>query len=186
MAEQPSPGNGLECIDTVIVDGRIDWVDYEDKRHHAPHIGIQQVEEVPTFDGSTLSVISEFAFVPEMNRRIEWDSIVADVRYAISDSPVNPRDTDKSAIQEHHGLIISEFHARRGTFGNSEKGGYLWTDEEFSVGNHSILEILKEHVGEYIHLEIKAYRQACEPNEIDRGYTMKYQTDEFAKYSSAD
>lgn len=39
----------------------------------------------------------------------------------------------------------------------SELTGYLWTDEEFNVGGHNILNELKSHVGQWLYMEIEIH-----------------------------
>lgn len=151
----PADMEGMEHIDTIILDGRIAYVEHrvwDDATDH--FIGIQHLRSIPMFKGEQLTVTDEFAFSPEMEKRLGWGEIYASLSYALSDSPIDPHFVAESAILSYYGLIDKEYAVSW-----SDTSGYLWTEERFNVGGHSILDILKDNLGRYIHMEMSLYRK---------------------------
>lgn len=70
------------------------------------------------------------------------------VRYHITDTARPAEDLDES-LAHLAGLGEAAFAHRY-----SEITGYLWTDEEITVGGHDLLEELRSHAGKFCHLEI--------------------------------
>lgn len=153
--EAPVSRDELDYIDTIVLDGRIDWVTQkvgwdEEERY----VGIRSVSVIPLFRGQVMETVTgEFAFSPEMEKRLGWGDIVADMSYAISDVPVDPSAVAEDAILGYYGLVERKFDVY-----SSDTSGYLWTDEEFRIGGHSVIDILKGNIGRYVHLEIRTYR----------------------------
>lgn len=155
-AMAPASMEGMEHIDTVIIDGRIAMVDHpvhDDEEDSL--IGVQHLRAVPTFRGERLTVTDEFAFSPAMEERLGWGEVYAGVSYALSDSPIDPRTVAEDAILSYYGLVDREYAVSW-----SDTSGYLWTDERFAVGGHSILDILRENLGRHVHMEIELYHKS--------------------------
>lgn len=153
--DMPADMKDMEHIDTIILDGKIAYVEYHVWNDTADSfIGIQHLYSIPTFKGEQLTATDEFAFSPKMEEKLGWGKIYASLSYALSDSPIDPHSVAESAILSYYGLIDRKY-----TVSWSDMSGYLWTDEEFKVGGHSILDILTENRGRYIHMEMSLYRK---------------------------
>lgn len=73
-------------------------------------------------------------------------------RYYTSDTAKTREELDDALIREMSGALEADYGARY-----SEVTGYLWTDDDLRVGGHDLKEELKDHVGEYLHLEIEVH-----------------------------
>lgn len=69
-------------------------------------------------------------------------------------TPIDPTKVEETIIESIYGEAEAEYSHRY-----SDYTGYLWTNEEFKVGGHSIPDILSSHKGEYIHMEIELYEE---------------------------
>lgn len=72
------------------------------------------------------------------------------VRYWITDRECTKEDAQRLATLEIMGIGEAEYGARY-----SEYTGYLWTDEEITVGGHDLLAELKSHAGKWLVLEVE-------------------------------
>jgi len=78
----------------------------------------------------------------------------ATVRYWISSVPATPEAIKQQALVEQvSGAADAEFLSRY-----SEITGYLWTDEEFTVGGHNMISRLTSEVGNYLVLELEVHK----------------------------
>lgn len=73
----------------------------------------------------------------------------ASVRYWVTDEPRTREELDDGMIRTLEGDLDAKFHVHY-----SEIIGYLWTDEELTVGGHDLLEELRSFKGKYLYLEI--------------------------------
>ena len=150
MVRKDIPANpeDLSYVDSIIINGRIAWVDHD----HDRYIGIQEMKSIPTFAGEKIVVTHEFAFSPDMENRIGWGRKAVSVRMAFADSEINPHTVKEDRILSYYGLLDKEFAPVY-----SDLSGYLWTEERFQVGGHDLLAIFKDHAGQWIHIEIDIY-----------------------------
>ena len=138
----------------IILDGIVEYVPYEDKNHIADYIGVSELKTVKTFDGEKhIRSGNTFAFCPEMEQRIAWRRREANVRMAFSDAPIEPENFEKRLIESYYGEVDSKCFVHY-----SELSGHLWTDEDFKVGGHDLLEILKRHEGQFCHIELELFK----------------------------
>ena len=71
------------------------------------------------------------------------------VRYWASDREKSPDDLKGDFIRRVMGIGRAEY-----TDHYSELTGYLGTDENLKIGGHDLMEELRTHVDEFLHLEI--------------------------------
>lgn len=71
------------------------------------------------------------------------------VSYWISSDRKSKDDLMENFLQTLYGISSAEYGACY-----SEITGYLWTDEDITVGGHDLLEELKSSVGKYLYMEI--------------------------------
>lgn len=71
------------------------------------------------------------------------------VRYWISDIPQTREQLKEEFLSSLSGGILSEYSPKY-----SDITGYLWTDEEITVGGHDLLQEITDNIGKYIYLEI--------------------------------
>ena len=82
----------------------------------------------------------------------------ATVRYWITNAPATKTEAQESFIRQLSGDVDGKFESRY-----SEITGYLWTDENLTVGGHDLIAELKSYAGKYLILEIEANDQRSEP-----------------------
>lgn len=74
----------------------------------------------------------------------------ASVRYWTADAPMGDEEIAEGAIRAMLGGEADAQYSPR----YSDVTGYLWTDEDITVGGHDLLEELKSQAGRYCLLEI--------------------------------
>jgi hypothetical protein len=74
----------------------------------------------------------------------------ATVRYYVADKEMSKESLDENLIRQYSGDTEANFGAAY-----SEYTGYLWTNEEFKIVGHDLLEELHESIGKYLYLEIE-------------------------------
>lgn len=88
-----------------------------------------------------------------LSQRMEkyTDSFIT-VRFFISD-------TDNSIEELRHNLILSVAGSCNADYGPhySELTGYLWTDDDLSIGEHNIIDIISNYDGKYLYMEIEKH-----------------------------
>lgn len=72
------------------------------------------------------------------------------VRYYISSEELSPH-----KLQEEHLKTLIGIGDAQYSVHYSEITGYLWTDEEITVGGHDLLEELKSYLGKWLWMEIE-------------------------------
>ena len=149
---RPADKKNLTLIDTIVLNGRVEMVDYEDRDHATQYIGVCEYNRVPTFGGYVEKLAHEFAFTPEMEEKIGWRNRIANVRMVFGDAPIDPHAVDAAIINTYYGTVDAQFRVHV-----SDLSGYLWTDEEFKVGGHSMIDILKANLGKWCHIEIEIF-----------------------------
>ena len=79
---------------------------------------------------------------------------IVSIRYWITDKQVSKEAAQEQFIQTLCGRADSRFKSQY-----SEITGYLWTDEFCKVGGHDLIQILKTHVGNWLHMEIDLHKK---------------------------
>lgn len=152
MKETFSPEN-FKLKDTIILNGQIGYVETHDDADEI--IGIKRVEKIRRLDGSFKeTVVDSFAFSKEMEERVGWRNNYASIQMLTGDTPIDMDNLDETRIVSMMGEIESKYYHCY-----SELTGYLWTTEEYKCGGHDLLQILRSHVGEYVHIEIDLYER---------------------------
>lgn len=148
-------------METIILNGKIGWVDTFDEAGKA--LGIIEEKRIKTFSGEE-SVIetSSYPIAPKMNSLCGWGRFAC-VSFYLSDKSIDsPEKAKEEFIKSIVGGAESSYHHM-----HTSLTGYIGTRSEFKVGNHDILAILKSHLGEYIHMEIKIYNKEELPKELE-------------------
>lgn len=73
----------------------------------------------------------------------------ATVRYYVSDTKQSKKSLNESLIRKISGDVKADFGSHY-----SEYTGYLWTDEEFNVGGHDLMQELHNSKGKWLYMEI--------------------------------
>lgn len=65
-------------------------------------------------------------------------------------------DIEKPIEELKENLILQLCGAIDADYGDaySDLTGYLWTDDKLQIGNHDIIEMLSEHDGKFVYLDI--------------------------------
>lgn len=74
------------------------------------------------------------------------------VRYWTSDEEKTKDELQEGVLRKLFGNIDADYGDRY-----SETTGYLWTNEDISIGGHNLLEEIRSYVGKYIHLEVDVH-----------------------------
>lgn len=61
--------------------------------------------------------------------------------------------SEKEMLEKTVGIYAGALHARYQEH-YSEITGYLWTDDELNVGNHNVIDIVSQHEGKFIQLNL--------------------------------
>lgn len=75
----------------------------------------------------------------------------ATVRYWVTDKPCTRDEAEEAAMRIVMGDANVDFNSRY-----SDMTGYLWTDEDLTVGGHDLIAELKSNVGKWLILEVEA------------------------------
>jgi len=148
-------------METIILNGKIGWAETFDDAGRA--IGIIEEKRVKSFSGEE-SVIetSSYPIAPKMNSLCGWGRF-ASVNFYVSERPIDsPEKAKEEFIRSIVGGVQAEYRHM-----HTSLTGYIGTTSEFKVGNHDILEILRSHLGKYIHMEIKIYHKDELPKELE-------------------
>lgn len=73
----------------------------------------------------------------------------ATVRYYLSDTEKTKDELDDSFLKVIYGAVDADYSVHW-----SEYTGYLWTDEDFKVGGHDLMNELRDSIGKYLYMEI--------------------------------
>lgn len=138
-------------VNTIILNGIIDYCNTHDDNGET--IGIKTLKIVKRLNGESYKeVVGEFPFSKELEERMGWSNKYASIQMLTGNTPIDVDHIDETKIVSMEGDVESEYFHHY-----SDYTGYLWTDEEFKCGGHDLLQILKSHIGEYIHIEIELY-----------------------------
>jgi hypothetical protein len=74
------------------------------------------------------------------------------VRFYISDAEKSAAEMKENHILQMIGSVDADFGAHY-----SDLTGYLWTDDDLKIGNHDVIEFLREHDGKYLYMEIDVH-----------------------------
>jgi hypothetical protein len=149
-------------METIILNGKIGGVDTFDEADRA--IGIIEEKRVKTFGGEENTIaVSGYPIAPKMNSLCGWKKFAC-VNFYLSDKPI---DSPEKAKEEYIKSIVGGAEVNYHHM-HTSLTGYIGTRSEFKVGNHDILAILKSHIGEYIHMEIKIYNKDELPKELEQ------------------
>lgn len=140
-------------MEKIVLNGKIADIEMIDDNDYC--IGIKNIREIKTFSGK--DYVDESGGFPmsfEMENRIGWRDKYANIHFYTSNSPIDPETVEEEYIKEVMGLAETEYKHHYSGY-----TGYLSTTEEFKVGGHDILEILRSNYGEYIHMEIELFKR---------------------------
>lgn len=142
----------LELVDTIILNGIIGYCKTHDENYES--IGVKEIKKIATFKGETITTKTDgFPLSKNMEDKLMWTNCYASVRMVTGKTPIDPTKVEETIIESFYGDADGHYYHRY-----SDYTGYLWTEEEFKVGGHSIPDILHSHMDEYIHMEIELYR----------------------------
>lgn len=152
MKEMIMTPDKVELVDTIVLNGVVGLCKTYDDNYET--IGIKEIRKVITFKGEVIQTENNgFPLTKEMADRIGWLDYFASVRMVTGSSPIDPTKVEETIIECFEGDAQGQYsHAY------SDYTGYLWTDEKFVVGGHDIPNILRSHMGEFIHMEIELYK----------------------------
>lgn len=74
------------------------------------------------------------------------------VRYWVSDTPLTIDEAIEAAAMTTLGYAETKHHVHY-----SDITGYLWTDEEFKVGGHDMMDEIESYIGKYLILEVTVH-----------------------------
>jgi len=148
-------------METIILNGKIGWAETFDEAGRA--LGIIEEKTVKNFSGEESIVqTSSYPIAPKMDALCGWGRFAC-VNFYLSDKLI---DSPEKAKEEYIKSIVGGAEASYRHI-HTSLTGYIGTRSEFKVGNHDILAILKSHIGEYIHMEIKIYHKDELPKELE-------------------
>ncbi len=143
----------MKLADTIILNGIIGCCDTHDENSET--IGVKVVQKVRRLNGDVVeTVVDSFPFTKEMCERCGWLNRYASIQMLTGSTPIDVDHIDETKIVSMMGEVESEYY-----HSYSDYTGYLWTTEMFKCGGHDIPQILRSHIGEYIHMEIELYEK---------------------------
>lgn len=143
----------MQLVDTIILNGVIEMCETHDDNWDT--IGVNTYEIVKRLDGTEIkTLVRSFPFTQEMEDRCGWNNRYANIYMLTGNTPIDLDNIEETKIVSMMGWVESEYYH---TY--SDCTGYLWTNEEFKCGGHDIPNILRNHLGEYIHMEIELYKK---------------------------
>ena len=152
MDKIETPDN-MELVETIILNGVIGLCNTYDENYET--IGIKSVQRVRRLNGEYMdTVVDSFPFTKAMEDKCGWRDKYVSIQMLTGNTPIDIDHIDETKIVSMMGEVDSEYYH---TY--SDYTGYLWTNEGFTCGGHDIPQILKSHMGEYIHMEIELYEK---------------------------
>lgn len=143
----------LKLYDTIVLHGIIGYSKTYDDADTI--IGINNEIVVKCFDGTTVKqVLSGFPFSKEMEQKCGWLNSYASIQMFTGKTPIDMDHFDETMIVSMEGYVDSYYYHDYSSY-----TGYLGTAEGFKAGGHDLIQILSSHMGEYIHMEIKLYKE---------------------------
>lgn len=151
MDKQIENIENLKLAKTVVLNGKIGYCNtYDD---NGSSIGVKEVKRVKKLDGTYIDQeLNGTPLCPSFEEELGWGRRYANVQMLIGDTPIDMEHIDETKIVSMMGETEHEYYHKY-----SEYTGYLWTVEEFTIGGHDLLQILRSNEGKYIHLEIELY-----------------------------
>jgi hypothetical protein len=148
----------MKLVETIILNGIIAMCNTNDENYET--IGVKTTQKVKRLNGEYIdTVVNGFPFTKVMEDKCGWGNKYASIQILTGDTPIDIDHIDETKIVSMMGEVDSEYYH---TY--SDYTGYLWTNEGFTCGGHDIPQILKSHMGEYIHMEIELYEKKLVSN----------------------
>lgn len=145
--------DNMKLVETIILNGIIGYCDTYDENDET--IGVKVIQKVKRLNGEYAdTVVDSFPFTKAMEEKCGWRNKYASIQMLTGDTPIDIDHIDETKIVSMMGEIESKYYHRY-----SDLTGYLWTTEKFECGGHDIPQILRSHMGEYIHMEIELYEK---------------------------
>lgn len=143
----------MKLVNRIILNGVVGYCDTHDD--NGSTIGIKQIKKISTFNGESIEIKDNgFPLTKEMENILGWGYYYASIRFITGKIPIDPTKVEETIIESIFGNAEAEYNHVY-----SDYTGYLWTDENFTVGGHNIPSILISHIDEYIHMEIELYNK---------------------------
>ena len=153
MKENIGEISELELYDTIVLNGIIENVETHDENYNT--VGVVVKQKVKRLNGEYLeTIVDSFAFTKEMEDKCGWRDSYASIQMLTGSEPIDIDHIDETKIVSMLGEVDSKYY-----HAYSDYTGYLWTEEDFKCGGHDIPQILRSHMGEYVHMEIELYRK---------------------------
>lgn len=143
----------LKLVKTVVLNGLIGYCDtYDD---NGSSIGVKEIKRIKKLDGTYVEQVGmQFPLCKGFEEDIGFSSKYANIQMLIGDTPIDIEHIEETKIVSMMGEVEHEYYH---TY--SDYTGYLWTNEDFIVGGHDLLKILRSNEGKYIHLEIELFEK---------------------------
>lgn len=87
----------------------------------------------------------------------QFNNCQVSVRYWISDEEITKEQAIEATVMMALGCTESKFRVH-----HSEVTGYLWTDEDFNVGGHDLIEEVSSFDGKYLLMEVLVHNGVSE------------------------
>jgi hypothetical protein len=143
----------MKLVETIILNGIVGLCDTYDENGQT--IGIKVIQKVKRLNGEYIdTIVDSFPFTKVMEDKCGWRNKYASIQMLTGDTPIDIDHIDETKIVSMMGEVESEYY-----HSYSDYTGYLWTTEEFTCGGHDIPQILRSHMGEYVHMEIELYEK---------------------------
>ena len=150
MKKIEKPEN-LKLRETIVLNGIVGMCKTGDENYET--IGVKTIQRIKRLNGTVEErVVGQFPLTKEMEDKCDWLTSYASIQMLTGDTPIDMDHIDETKIVSMMGMVESHYYHRY-----SDYTGYLWTEEGFKCGGHNIPQILCNHEGEYIHMEIELY-----------------------------
>ena len=108
-------------------------------------------DDIDDHDGYILG-IGKTGLSRELYEEEDLENHTVTVRYWISEKEQTKEQMIEGVLKTLYGMADVEY-----SHSYSEYTGYLWTNEEFTIGGHDLIEELYDHLGKYAILEIDVH-----------------------------
>jgi hypothetical protein len=92
----------------------------------------------------------EYPIAEEFKEEIQGKQV--SVRYFISDTEKTKESLTENLISSIAGDVDADYGDRY-----SDISGYLWTDEELTVGGYDLLTELRSNIGKFVYMEVDVH-----------------------------